>query len=408
MSEKISPCMTGDQITSETILRAHFSAGGIVQIAGVEKWYRMPTTQLLALKSTSSDWTDSFRELCELVRNEKVIACDEPELSREIRGDAERERQREEDNEQVRRDVGAPKISTNAKNARCIAPNGYQFPIGEELRLHLNEGGFVQVDYRDKWYRARANKQEVLYGTRAEWEPASWDWDDMARMNVCIACDEPQLSKDIRAREEADAERNARKFMRAFDEASGPPFKEKQMLYRDDGNDVSAHDEYAMMFHIYNDSNRQVVFVMTCGENSQTCSFGLMEAAKLHAALGVWLDQASEAEAWRFANNNSQRVVIGGNYEAPKKRVEDSEMVREFDGSFSGALDLMATGSCCTIKGEHPKKYYIIDAWGTLKAHDGDGLWSAPWLTREMMRGKWEFFSDKIPYGPIGESEARK
>lgn len=119
MSEKISPCMTGDQITSETILRAHFSAGGIVQIAGVEKWYRMPTTQLLALNSTSSDWTDSFRELCELVRTEKVIACDEPELSREIRGDAERERQREEDNEQVRRDVGAPHVMKKINPCRC-------------------------------------------------------------------------------------------------------------------------------------------------------------------------------------------------------------------------------------------------------------------------------------------------
>lgn len=139
----------------------------------------------------------------------------------------------------------------------------------------------------------------------------------------------------------------------------------------------------------------------------------LVDRDKIHASHLVALHQIRDAinslaEAWRFANNNSQRVVIGGNYEAPKKRVEDSEMVREFDGSFSGALDLMATGSCCTIKGDHPKKYYIIDVWGTLKAHAGDGLWSTPWLTREMMRGKWEFFSDQIPYGPIGESEARK
>lgn len=284
-------------------MRAHFSAGGIVQVAGKEYWYRMPTTQLEMLCATSDEWVGSFRSLGELVRTEKVIACDEPELSREIRGDAERERQREEDNEQVRRDVGAPRISTNAKRAGCIAPNGYRFPIGEELRLHLNEGGFVQVDYRDKWYRARANKQEVLYGTRAEWEPASWDWDDMARMNVCIACDEPQLSKDIRAREEADAERAAKKFARKFDEESWPPFKGEQMLFRDDGTNVGAHDEYAMMFHIYNDRNRQVVFVMTCGEHSQTRSMRMMQAAQLHAALGVWLDQANRTEEDRCARN---------------------------------------------------------------------------------------------------------
>lgn len=184
-----------------------------------------------------------------------------------------------------------------------IRENGYRFYLGETLRAHLNAGGFVQADGREKWYRARANKQEVLYGTRAEWEPASWDWDDMASHMVCIACNEPQLSKDIRAREEADAERNARKFVRAFEEASGPPFKEKQMLYRDDGNDVSERDEYAMMFHIYNEQNRQVVFVMTCGEQSQSRSMRMMEAAKLHAALGVWLDQANRTEEDRCARN---------------------------------------------------------------------------------------------------------
>lgn len=297
MSEKKSPCLTGDHITSETILRAHFSAGGCVQVAGREYWYRMPETQLEMLCATSGEWVGSFRALSELVRNEKVIACDVPALAMEIAAWEKHDRERKADDEQVRRDVGAP------RQRACIAPNGYRFPIGEELRLHLNEGGFVQDEGREKWYRARANKQEVLFGTRAEWEPSAWDWDDMVRMMNLVACDEPQLSKDIRAREEADTERNARKFMRAFDEASGPPFKEKQMLHRDDGNDVSERDEYAMMFHIYNEQNRQVVFVMTCGEQSQSRSMRMMEAAKLHAALGVWLAQANRTEEDRCARN---------------------------------------------------------------------------------------------------------
>lgn len=288
-------------------------------------------------------------------------------------------------------------------------PNGHVFATGDMLRAHLNAGGFVQIVDCEKWYRSRANKQEWLGEKSSQWEATAWDWDDLARMNVCRACDEPQLSKDIRAREEADAERNARKFMRAFDEASWPPFKEKQMLYRDDGNDVSARDEYSMMFHIYNDRNMQVVFVMTCGENSQSRSMGMMETAKLHAALGVWIDQANREDGSRWASNNSQRVTLRGDCAAPQRRANDSEVAaREFDGSFSSALDLMLTGSCLTVKGEHPKRYYIIDAWGTLKAHDGNGLWNTPWLTREMMLGKWEFFSDQIPYGPIDESEAHK
>lgn len=184
-----------------------------------------------------------------------------------------------------------------------IREKGHRFEFGETLRAHLNAGGFVQVDGREKWYRARANKQEVLHGARAEWEPASWDWSDMASHMVCIACDEPQLSKDIRAREEAESERAAKKFARKFDEESWPPFKGEQMLYRDDGTSFGAQDEFAMMFHIYNDRNRQVVFVMTCGEHSQTRSMRMMQAAQLHAALGVWLDQANRTEEDRCARN---------------------------------------------------------------------------------------------------------
>lgn len=132
MSEKTSPCITGDQITSETILRAHFSAGGIVQIAGVEKWYRMPTTQLFVLCPTDDEWAESWRDLGELVRNEQLIACAEPEVSKRMREDDsgasdyklaqeadERERQRKEDNDQVRRDVGAPKITLGKNPCRC-------------------------------------------------------------------------------------------------------------------------------------------------------------------------------------------------------------------------------------------------------------------------------------------------
>lgn len=117
MSEKISPCMTGDQITSETILRAHFSAGGIVQIAGVEKWYRMPTTQLEMLCATSDEWVGSFRSLGELVRTDKVIACDVPALARQI-GTSERF-EREADDDQVRRDVGAPPVMEKINPCRC-------------------------------------------------------------------------------------------------------------------------------------------------------------------------------------------------------------------------------------------------------------------------------------------------
>lgn len=222
-----------------------------------------------------------------------------------LRGDNEHERQREEDNEQVRRDVGAPKISTNAKNARCIAPNGYRFQIGEELRLHLNEGGHVMINGREKpkWYRMRANLLECLHENSAQWEASAWNVEDLAEMERVVACDEPQLSKDIRAREEADTERAAKKFARKFDEESWPPFKEKQMLYRDDGTSFGAQDEFAMMFHIYNDRNLKVVFVMTCGENSQTRYMRMMEAAQLHAALGVWLDQANRTEEDRCARN---------------------------------------------------------------------------------------------------------
>ena len=299
MSEKKSPCLTGDHITSETILRAHFSAGGCVQVAGREYWYRMPETQLEMLCATSDEWVGSFRALSELVRTDKVIACDVPALAMEIAAWEKHDRERKADDEQVRRDVGAPRPRA------CIAPNGYLFPIGEELRLHLNEGGHVMINGSEprKWYRMRANLLECLYSTSPEWQQSAWNLDDLVRTERVVACDEPQLSKDIRAREEADTERNAQKFARKFDEESWPPFKEKQMLHRDDGNDVSERDEYAMMFHIYNEQNRQVVFVMTCGDNVQSRSLGLMDAAKLHAALGVWLDQASRTEEDRCARN---------------------------------------------------------------------------------------------------------
>lgn len=217
------------------------------------------------------------------------------------------------DDEQVCSDVSAPEIGTNARRAGRIAPNGYRFQNGDELRLHLNEGGHVIINGQGKWYRMRANLLECIYRTGHEWQQSAWDLYDLAKMERVVACDEPQLSKDIRAREEADAERSARKFARKFDEESWPPFKEKQMLYRDDGNSINAQDERAMMFHIYNDQNRQVVFVMTCGEDTQSRSIRVMEAAKLHAALGVWLDQANREEDQRFANNNSQRVLASSN-----------------------------------------------------------------------------------------------
>lgn len=187
-------------------------------------------------------------------------------------------------------------VSNDSGHGKCIAPSGYHFQNGEELRLHLNEGGFIQVDGRDKWYRACANKQEVLYGTHAEWEPSKWDWDDMASHMQCIACDEPRPSKEIRARDEAEAESNGRRHARKFDLAAKTGmFAEKQMLHRSD--DCADDGITAMHFHVFNEQNKQVVFAMTCGNSFQSRSLGLMEAAKLHAALGIWLDQASrEAE----------------------------------------------------------------------------------------------------------------
>lgn len=283
---------TGDRITSFGQMEKHLWHGGYLRGEDPDLVYCKRANGIIYAiegESFGAGWVATNHSEKSLWDRGAVFACDAPTrpLDPEWRIGAQEKRERE------RRDESKP----------CIAPNGYRFPIGEELRLHLNEGGFVQDEGREKWYRARANKQEVLFGTRAEWEPSAWDWNDMVRMMNLVACDEPQLSKDIRAREEADAERNARKFMRAFDEASGPPFKEKQMLHRDDGNDVSERDEYAMMFHIYNEQNRQVVFAMTCGDNFQSRSLGLMDAAKLHAALGVWLDQASRTEEDRCVRN---------------------------------------------------------------------------------------------------------
>lgn len=196
------------------------------------------------------------------------------------------------DDEQVCSDVSAPEIGTNARRAGRIAPNGYRFQNGEELRLHLNEGGHVIINGQGKWYRMRANLLEYLYRTGHDWQQSAWGLDDLARMETVLACDEPQLSKDIRAREEADAERIARKF-------TG-----RQMLYRD--------DESGMIFRIYNEDNRQVVFAMACGEYSQSRSLDLMEAAKLHAALGVWIDQANRTEEDRCANGKRWRHIERG------------------------------------------------------------------------------------------------
>lgn len=70
-------------------------------------------------------------------------------------------------------------------------------------------------------------------------------------------------------------------------------FAEKQMLHRSEECDEDGIS--SMHFHIFNERNKQVVFAMTCGSNFQSRSMTVMEAAKLHAALGVWLDQASRA-----------------------------------------------------------------------------------------------------------------
>jgi len=285
---------TGDRITSFGQMEKHLWHGGYLRGEDPDLVYCKRANGIIYAiegESFGAEWVATNHSEKSLWDRGAVFACDAPTrpLDPEWRIRAQEKRERE------RRDESKP----------CIAPNGYRFPIGEELRLHLNEGGHAMINGREphKWYRMHANLLECLYSTSPEWQQSAWNLDDLVRTERVVACDEPQLSKDIRAREEADAERNARKFVRAFEEASGPPFKEKQMLYRDDGNDVSERDEYTMMFHIYNEQNRQVVFVMTCGEQSQSRSMRMMEAAKLHAALGVWLDQANRTEEDRCARN---------------------------------------------------------------------------------------------------------
>jgi hypothetical protein len=162
-------------------------------------------------ESYGSAWAKTEHGEKSLLALGAVLACDKP--SRPIYPDrlidAEiEERARAADNEQIRRDVGAPSISTNARRAGNIAPNGYRFPDGEQLGAHLREGGHIMINGRGKWYRMRANLLECLHGKSSEWESSAYDnhIDDLVRNERVVACSEPELSKEIRMRDQVIAD----------------------------------------------------------------------------------------------------------------------------------------------------------------------------------------------------------
>lgn len=134
MEEDLDLVKNGVGIHAEKTLRSHFSAGGYAKIVGTDQWYRQTGDRLEVLSSESNRrWAKSqYADAGALVRNEPLIACAEPEVSKRMREDDsgasdyklaqeadERERQRKADDEQVRRDVGAPPVMKKINPCRC-------------------------------------------------------------------------------------------------------------------------------------------------------------------------------------------------------------------------------------------------------------------------------------------------
>lgn len=96
----------------------------------------------------------------------------------------------------------------------CELAHGTEIKNGDDLRAHFRAGGFVRVMGNRKWYRAIANKLEVLHDNSHEWESASWDLDELVEHTFLTACLEPQLSKDIAERDRIASEVGAPKLER--------------------------------------------------------------------------------------------------------------------------------------------------------------------------------------------------
>lgn len=172
--------------------------------------------------------------------------------------------------------------------------SGYKFTSSVALRAHFRAGGFAQVNAREKWYRAIANRLEVLHDKLSEWERASWDLDDLVRMEDIIACDEPQLSKDIAERDRVLSAIGDRGHHVRFTEKPNPLLDRRTRNPCKCAGCTAAADGIGIISTTYNEEGLSIAIY---GHGSILMAFLNHEkVAMFHAEMSRWLEASGGLE----------------------------------------------------------------------------------------------------------------
>lgn len=276
---------TGDRITAFGQMEKHLWHGGYLRGEDSDLVYCKRANGIIYAidgESFGAGWVATDHNEKTLWAKGAVFACDAPtrpiDPETAIRAQEKRERER------------------RAESKNCIASNGYLFPTGDALRLHLNKGGHVMINGRGphKWYRMRANLLECLYENSSQWESSAWELDQLVALQRVVACDEPQLSKDIAERDRVISAIGDRGHHVRFTEKPNPLLDKRTRNPCKCAGCTAAADGIGIISTTYNEEGLSIAIY---GHGSILMAFLNHEkVAMFHAEMSLWLEASGGLE----------------------------------------------------------------------------------------------------------------